>query len=105
MLAELKGGGWGALDVELRTSGPVEVANNLLVAELKIDSDVRAFRVTREALYDKEFVPPPAFAKGAGTLILLDFAAGKGKQVPDLSGHKRHGTIVDGEWVDAAERK
>lgn len=67
--------------------------------------DIRAFRVSSTALYDKEFAPRAALAKTKDTLILLDFAAGNEEKVPDVSGHKRHGTIVKGKWVDAANKK
>lgn len=67
--------------------------------------DIRTFRVSSTALYDKEFAPRATFGKTKDTLILLDFAAGTDDKVPDVSGHKRHGNIVKGKWVDAADKK
>jgi hypothetical protein len=64
-----------------------------------IDADFRAFRVSGKSLYQKEFTPAKSFPKSADTLLLLDFSVGEGNQIADLSGHKRHGTIVGAEWV------
>ncbi|HKA06856.1 MAG TPA: hypothetical protein VKD71_06325, partial [Gemmataceae bacterium] len=63
------------------------------------------FRVSGKALYDKDFTPPDTFGKTSETLLLPDFSTPNAKKLTDVSGHNRHGTIVDATWVDAATKK
>jgi WD40 repeat protein len=64
-----------------------------------IDADIRAFRVSSRALYRAGFNPAENLTKTSDTLVLLDFSAGKGAQLHDLSGRGHHGTIVGAEWM------
>ena len=65
----------------------------------RFDADVRAFRLSATALYDSDFTPEQSFQKKNDTLILMDFATGKGTRVVDHSGHRHHGTISGAHWL------
>lgn len=67
--------------------------------------DVQAFRLSSVTRYQGNFVPAETFAKDASTLVLLDFAAGKGSEIPDLSGKGHHGLVVGAEWVESGKMK
>jgi hypothetical protein len=64
----------------------------------RVNCRFKAFRVSGKPLYSRPFTPPVEFAKTDDTLLLLDFSAGKGDKLPDLSGHGHHGTILGGRW-------
>jgi hypothetical protein len=63
-----------------------------------VDCRFKAFRVSGKQLYSQTFTPPVELTKTDDTLLLLDFSAGKGDKLPDLSGHGHHGTILGGKW-------
>jgi hypothetical protein len=69
-----------------------------LTHDRPVNCRFKAFRVSGKQLYSQTFTPPVEFTKSDDTLLLLDFSAGKGPTVPDLSGHGRHGTIRGGSW-------
>jgi serine/threonine protein kinase len=58
----------------------------------------KAFRVSSTRLYSEAFTPPAEFTKTKDTLLLLDFSAGKGTVLPDLSGNGHDGKITGGYW-------
>jgi hypothetical protein len=66
-----------------------------------VNCHFKAFRVSGKQLYSQTFTPPAEFTKTDDTLLLLDFSVGKGKKLPDLSGHGHHGTIHGGTWEPA----
>jgi serine/threonine protein kinase len=63
-----------------------------------VNCSFRAFRVSREQLYDREFTPARELAKTNDTLVLLDFSVGGGRIVPDRSGKNHDGSITGGKW-------
>jgi hypothetical protein len=71
----------------------------------RINCYFKAFRVSGKQLYSPAFTPPVEFTRSEDTLLLLDFSAGKGATLPDLSGHAHHGTIQGGSWSSAQPAK
>jgi hypothetical protein len=69
----------------------------------KFFGDIRAFRLSSSARYQKPFTPPQTFEKDEATLILLDFSAGKGERAPDLSGNGHDGILAGAKWVDLSK--
>src|SRR5260370_21961897 len=67
-----------------------------LTHDRPVNCRFKAFRVSGKQLYSQPFTPPVEFTKGDDTLVLLDFSAGKGATLPDLSAHAPHGTIRGG---------
>jgi hypothetical protein len=63
-----------------------------------VNCSFKGFRVSSKWLYADGFAPPTQFTTTADTLLLLDFSAGKGNFVPDVSGKGHHGTITGGLW-------
>src|SRR5262249_16371986 len=51
-----------------------------------VNCSYKAFRITSNQLYDRDFTPPAEFSNTANTLVLLDFSAGRGRVLRDLSG-------------------
>ncbi len=76
-----------------------------LTHDRPVNCRFKAFRVSGKQLYSQPFTPPVEFTKGDDTLVLLDFSAGKGATLPDLSGHGRHGTIRGGSWSSSEPAK
>lgn len=76
-----------------------------LTHERSVNCRFKAFRVSGKQLYSQPFTPPVEFTKTDDTLLLLDFSAGKGATLPDLSGHARHGTIRGGSWSSSEPAK
>jgi WD40 repeat protein len=64
----------------------------------RVNCRFKAFRVSGKQLYSQPFTPPAEFTRSDDTLLLLDFSAGKGDTLPDLSGQAHHGTIRGGSW-------
>jgi hypothetical protein len=71
----------------------------------RVNCHFKAFRVSGKPLYSQTFTPPAEFTKTDDTLLLLDFSAGKGETLPDLSGHAHHGTIRGGTWSSSEPAK
>jgi hypothetical protein len=71
-------------------------SNSHLVRQ--VNCRFKAFRVSGKPLYSQPFKPPAEFTKSDDTLLLLDFSAGTGRTLPDLSGYAHHGTIQGGSW-------
>ena len=71
----------------------------------RVNCYFKAFRVSGKQLYSQAFTPPVEFTRSEDTLLLLDFSAGKGATLPDLSGHAHHGTIQGGSWSSAQPAK
>jgi formylglycine-generating enzyme required for sulfatase activity len=69
-----------------------------------ISADIRAFRVSRTALYQDKFTPPKEFDKTADTLLLSDFSAMHGAALPDRSGCGHPGQ-VSAQWARLDENK
>jgi hypothetical protein len=72
-------------------------------ANRKFYGDIRAFRLSSSALYGRAFQPPQVFAREKDTVILLDFSAGKGDRVPDLSGNGHDGVIAGAKWTESGK--
>jgi hypothetical protein len=68
-------------------------------SDRRFDADLRAFRLSATARYDKDFTPEQTFQKHNDTLSLLDFSSGSRIHAPDRSGNGHHGTIVGGQWA------
>jgi serine/threonine protein kinase len=78
----------------------------VFTAERPVNCRFKAFRVSGKQLYSQPFTPPVEFTKTDDTLLLLDFSAGKGKTLPDLSGHGHDGTISrGGSWSSSEPAK
>jgi hypothetical protein len=71
----------------------------------RVNCRFKAFRVSGKQLYSEPFTPPVEFTRSDDTLLLLDFSAGKGKTLPDLSGHGHHGTRQGGSWSSSESAK
>ncbi len=61
---------------------------------------IRAFRVSSGARPQNELKPDQHFTRQPDTLILLDFSAGGGTQLPDLL-RAHPGSVVGAEWIDS----
>ena len=61
--------------------------------------EICAFRLSSTKRYTQDFTPPAVLEKDAQTELLLDFSAGKGETVADLSGNRHHGAIQDATWI------
>jgi hypothetical protein len=99
----------GKLDVEKRCAGVTFNASptNLYLGvrehafqDRVFHGGIRAVRISTRARYEKSFKPQRTFASDDATLVLLDFTAGKGDRIPDLSGNNHEGIIVGARWVD-----
>jgi hypothetical protein len=71
----------------------------------RVNCRFKAFRVSGKQLYSQPFTPPAEFTRTDDTLLLLDFSAGKGDTLPDVSGHGHHGTIRGGSWSSSEPAK
>jgi formylglycine-generating enzyme required for sulfatase activity len=59
---------------------------------------IDAVRISRGALYQNAYAPPPSFTPTPQTLVLLNFEEGQGDVARDESGHGYDGNIVGATW-------
>lgn len=64
-----------------------------------LTADVRAVRLSLHCRYTRDFEPPSQLKLDAQTAALLDFSAGKGQRLDDLSGNQRHGALYGASWA------
>jgi hypothetical protein len=62
------------------------------------DGDIAGVRISKAALYEKDFVAKKQFTKDADTVLLLQFP-GKGKILKDLAGD-HDARLTNGKWLD-----
>ncbi len=61
--------------------------------------DLDAVRISSNARYTADFVPPERFTADQFTEVLYNFDEGQGDVLKDSSGHNRHGKINGAQWV------
>lgn len=65
---------------------------------------LRAVRISTDCRYRENFSPPVTFDKDDATELVFDFQhAESSRQINDLSGHARHGTLWGAQWLAMAE--
>lgn len=60
---------------------------------------IRGVRISSGQRYRAHFKPPAEFSTDSSTLVLFNFAEGKGAKLLDASGNKNVGTVIAAEWV------
>ena len=64
---------------------------------------VRAVRISKLALYNDDFVPPP-LSNAPATVAVFTFTEGHGDRLKDAGGRKIFGDIHGAQWVKLGER-